>query len=143
MKKALSTILALTVLLSSMCFFAFAEEEKNYYYIDSIDGDDANSGLTEAEAVKTIAGLKDLYIGPGTHFLFRSGGEYECEVTLTCSGTKDNPIVISSYGEGEKPVLYTNNSTEVFRLFDCSYMTLSDLHIKAPNGGGIWIDTYN
>ena len=29
-----------------------AEDEKNYYYIDSIDGNDANSGLTEAEAVK-------------------------------------------------------------------------------------------
>lgn len=143
MKKTLSIILALTILMSSLCIFAFAEDDKIYYYIDSIDGDDANSGLTEAEAVKSIAGLKDLVIGPGTHFLFRCGGEYECEVTLTCSGTKDNPVVISSYGEGEKPLLYTNNKTEVFRFFDCSYLTLSNVHIKAPNGGGIWIDTYN
>lgn len=141
--KLTSLIMSIVILMSSLCIFAFAEDEKNYYYIDSIDGNDADSGLTEAEAVKTIAGLKDLYIGPGTHFLFRKGGEYECEVTLTCDGTKDNPIVISSYGEGEKPILYTNKNTEVFRLFDCSYLTLSDLHIKAPNGGGIWIDTYN
>lgn len=146
MKKSIkftSLIMAVVILMSSLCIFAFAEDDKNYYYIDSIDGDDANSGLTEAEAVKSIAGLKDLSIGPGTHFLFRRGGEYECEVTLTASGTKDNPIVISSYGEGEKPILYTNNKTEAFKLFDCSYLTLSDLHIKAPNGGGIWIDTYN
>ncbi len=141
--KITSLIMAVVILMSSLGIFAFAEDEKNYYYIDSIDGDDANSGLTEAEAVKTIAGLKDLYIGPGTHFLFRSGGEYECAVTLTSNGTKENPIVISSYGEGEKPLLYTNEKTEVFRLFDCSYLTLSNLHIKAPNGGGIWIDTYN
>ena len=117
MKKTLSIILALTILMSSLCIFAFAEDDKIYYYIDSIDGDDASSGLTEAEAVKSIAGLKDLVIGPGTHFLFRCGGEYECEVTLTCSGTKDNPVVISSYGEGEKPLLYTNKKTEVFQIF--------------------------
>ena len=146
MKKSIkitSLIMALVILMSSLCVYAFAEEDKNYYYIDSIDGDDANSGLTEAEAVRSIAGLKDLYIGPGTHFLFRKGGEYECAVTLSSNGTKENPIVISSYGEGEKPLLYTNEKTDVFRLFDCSYLTLSDLHIKAPNGGGIWIDTYN
>ncbi|MBQ3499014.1 MAG: hypothetical protein IJA87_07805 [Clostridia bacterium] len=146
MKKSIkltSLIMAVVILMSSLCIFAFAEEDKNYYYIDSIDGNDVNNGLTESEAVKSIAGLKDLYIGPGTHFLFRSGGEYECTVTLTASGTKENPIVISSYGEGEKPLLYTNENTDVFRLFDCSYITLSNLHIKAPNGGGIWIDTYN
>lgn len=136
-------ILSLVVLLSSLCVFAFAEDDKNYYYIDSISGNDANSGTDIDHPVKTIGGLKDLRIGPGTHFLFRCGGEYECAVTLTCSGTKENPVVISSYGEGEKPLLYTNNKTEVFRFFDCSYLTLSNVHIKAPNGGGIWIDTYN
>ena len=141
--KITSLIMAIVIMMSSLCIFAFAQDDKIYYYIDSIDGNDANSGLTEAEAVKSIAGLKDLVIGPGTHFLFRRGGEYECEVTLTCNGTKENPVVISAYGEGEKPLLYTNNKTEAFRLFDCSYLTLSDLHIKAPNGGGIWIDTYN
>lgn len=135
-------ILSLVVLLSSLCVFAFAEDDRNYYYIDSISGNDANSGTDIDHPVKTIGGLKDLRIGPGTHFLFRCGGEYECAVTLTCSGTKENPVVISSYGEGEKPLLYTNENTEVFRFFDCSYLTLSDVHIKAPNGGGIWIDTY-
>ncbi len=141
--KFTALILTLAIMLTSLCVFAFAQDSKNYYYIDSVSGDDANSGLTESEAVKTIAGLKDLHIGPGTHFLFRSGGEYDCAVTLTCSGTKDNPVVISSYGEGEKPLLYTNDNTEVFRFFDCSYLTLSNVHIKAPNGGGVWIDTYN
>lgn len=141
--KFTALLLSAVILLTSLCIFVFAQDETNYYYIDSISGDDANSGTDIDQAVKTIAGLKDLVIGPGTHFLFRSGGQYECAVTLSSSGSKDNPIVISSYGEGEKPLLYTNERAEVFRLFDCSYITLSNLHIKAPNGGGIWIDTYN
>ncbi len=142
-KRILCFLIVFSLVFASVGFFAYAEEgEKNYYYLDSVGGDDANSGTDINSPVKTIAGLKNLDIKAGTHFLFKNGGEYECAVTLTCNGTKDNPIVISSYGEGDKALLWTNERTDVFRLFDCSYITVSDVHIKAPNGGGIWIDTY-
>lgn len=142
-KRILCFLIVFSLVFASVGFFACAEEgEKNYYYLDSVGGDDANSGTDINSPVKTIAGLKNLDIKAGTHFLFKNGGEYECAVTLTCNGTKDNPIVISSYGEGDKALLWTNERTDVFRLFDCSYITVSDVHIKAPNGGGIWIDTY-
>lgn len=140
-KRFFSFALVLVMLLSSVSLLAFAQEAESYY-IDAIDGDDENSGTEIDSPVKTIGGLKELNIGPGTKFLFKRGGEYECAATLTCSGTKENPVVISSYGEGEDAVLYTNEKIDVLRLFDCSYITVSDLHIKAPNGGGIWIDTY-
>ncbi len=136
-------MIAFSVVLGSMGLFAYASEnEKNYYYIDSVNGDDSNSGTDINSPVKTIAGLKNLDVKAGTHFLFKNGGQYECTATLTCSGTKENPVVVSSYGDGEKAVLYTNEKKEVLCLFDCSYVTVSNLHIKAPNGGGIWIDTY-
>lgn len=147
MKKSnriLSFLLALSVIIGSMAFFAYAAEaDKNYYYLDSVNGDDSNSGTDIDSPVKTLNGLKNLDVKPGTHFLFKNGGEYECAATLTCNGTKDNPVVISSYGEGKTAILYTNEKTEVLRLFDCSYVTVSNLHIKAPNGGGIWIDTHS
>ncbi len=147
MKKSnriLSFLLALSVIIGSMAFFAYAAEaDKNYYYLDSVNGDDSNSGTDIDSPVKTLSGLKNLDVKPGTHFLFKNGGEYECAATLTCNGTKDNPVVVSSYGEGKTAILYTNEKTEVLRLFDCSYVTVSNLHIKAPNGGGIWIDTHS
>ncbi|MBQ2694158.1 MAG: hypothetical protein IJF57_01275 [Clostridia bacterium] len=147
MKKSnriLSFLLALSVIIGSMAFFAYAAEaDKNYYYLDSVNGDDSNSGTDISSPVKTLNGLKNLDVKPGTHFLFKNGGEYECAATLTCNGTKDNPVVVSSYGEGKTAILYTNEKTEVLRLFDCSYVTVSNLHIKAPNGGGIWIDTHS
>ena len=139
-KKILSIILAIALFLTSSFIISFADDNTTCYYIDSIDGDDSNSGLSEAEAVKTIAGLKG-ETKPGTHYLFRNGGRYKCAVTFdNLGGTKENPIVISSYGEGEKAVLYTDAATEVFRFFDSSYITVSDIAITAPNGGGIWID---
>lgn len=141
LKRVLAVFLAIAAVIGFSVVSTAAENEKNYYYIDSVDGDDSNSGTDINHPIKTLLGLKNPEFGPGTHFLFKNGGEYECAVTLTCSGTKENPIVISSYGEGEKAVLYTNEKTDVFRFFDCSYVTVSNLHIKAPNGGGIWIDT--
>ncbi|MBO5858156.1 MAG: hypothetical protein J6R20_00045, partial [Clostridia bacterium] len=144
MKKltaVISFFLVFAILFVSNSMLCYASGLGKSYYIDSIDGNDANSGTSPENAVKSIAGLKDLEIGPGTHFYFRNGGEYECAVTLTCEGTKENPIVITSYGDGETALLYTNENTEVFKLIDCSYVTVSDLHIKAVNGGGIWVDT--
>lgn len=80
--KILSFLIALSLILGTVCFFAYAaESEKNYYYIDSVNGDDANSGTEIDSPVKSIAGLKNLVIKPGTHFLFKRGGEYECAVT--------------------------------------------------------------
>lgn len=141
--RILSFLVAVAVIIGTTGTLAFAQNTKTYYYLDSVNGDDSNSGTDINSPVKTISGLKISEITAGTHFLFKNGGEYDCAVTLTCSGTKENPVVISSYGEGEKAILKTDEHTDVFRLFDCSYVTISDIHIKAPNGGGIWIDTLN
>ncbi len=141
-KKLLSVLIAVVVLLTSFSVVGFAANVGESYYIDAINGNDENTGLSEADAVKTISGLKLGNITAGTKFLFRNGGRYECTATLgNVSGTKDNPIVISSYGEGERAVLYTDAATEVLTFIDCSYVTVCDVDITAPNGGGIWINT--
>ncbi len=141
-KKVLSVLIACIVLLMSFSVVGFAANVGEVYYIDAINGDDGNSGLSEADAVKTLDGLKISNVTAGTKFLFKNGGRYECTATLgEVSGTKDNPIVISSYGEGERATLYTNEATEVLKLIDCSYVKVCDLDITAPNGGGIWINT--
>ena len=114
------------------------------YYIDSIDGsDETGDGLSPQTAWKSVP-VTACTLNAGDSVLFRRGGEYECTLTLTGSrGTASAPIRISAYGEGEKPLLTTGARTEVLRLFDCSFVTVSDLEITAPDGGGIWIDTLN
>lgn len=142
-KKILSVLCAVSILFCCMWMLSFAESS-TIYYIDAINGDDANSGLSENDAVKTISGLKINDYSAGTQFLFKNGGRYEAGFILTeWCGTKENPIIISSYGEGEQAILYVDGKTEVMKLVDCSYITISDLSVTAPNGGGIWIDTVN
>ena len=114
------------------------------YYIDSIDGsDETGDGLSPQTAWKSVP-VTEWTLNAGDSILFRRCGEYECTLTLNGSrGTESAPIRITAYGDGEKPLLTTNARTEVLRLFDCSYVTVSDLEITAPQGGGIWIDTLN
>ncbi|MBR3819105.1 MAG: hypothetical protein IKJ41_08155 [Clostridia bacterium] len=141
--KVSSIFVAAAILLTSLSFFSFASETGITYYVDSVNGNDANEGTDINNPVKTVNGLVGAIFAHGTKILFKNGGEYECAATLSCSGTKENPVVISSYGEGEKAILKTNERAEILRLLDCSYITVSNLHLVAPNGGGIWIDTYN
>ncbi len=144
MKKVLAIFLCVMVLFSCVAFSVSAEDNAPVYYIDSVGGDDSNTGRSEDQAWKTI-NHGDWVFVPGTKVLFKRGGVYEMEVTLTVSGTKENPIVISSYGDENeaKPILRTSNHNEVFDLIDCDYVTISDLAITAPNGGGIWIRGLN
>lgn len=143
MKKIISLILCIMMLVTVLPLSAVSASG-NTYYIDSIDGDNGNSGRSPQEAWRDLGGFTADTLGAGDTVLFRRGGTYECAVTLQdIQGTKDAPFVISSYGEGERPILRTDLHEEVFTFIDCSYIKVSDISITAPSGGGIWIDTIN
>ena len=142
MKKALSVfIVLLMVFLGAAPVYAVSAAQGTSYYIDSIDGVENGDGLSPETAWKAVP-VTDVALQPGDKVLFRRGGTYECTLTMWySSGTEESPITFSAYGEGKKPLLYTEKNTEVLRFFDCSYVTVSDLEITAHNGGGIWINT--
>ncbi len=141
-KKIFACILC-AVMLSALCFPILpARAAGTAYYIDSVNGsDETGDGLSPETAWRTVPEIEKITLSPGDSILFRCGGEYSCALYFSeCIGTPDRPILISSYGEGKKPLLTTDEAAEVLRLFDCSYVTISDLEITAPNGGGVWID---
>ncbi len=148
MKKTLSLILSLVLVFTAVAFTApdINALTANTYYIDSIDGNNSNTGTSPDSAWENLDGFVNCTepLKGGDTVLFRCGGTYECAVTLEgIKGTKDAPFVISSYGEGERPILTTDAHEEVLTFIDCSYITVSNLQITAPNGGGIWINTIN
>lgn len=79
--------------------------EGKTYYVSSSDGDDSNDGLSSGAAFKTIEKLNTLYFVPGDQILFRKGDTFTGAFKPQGSGCKDKPIIVSSYGDGEKPVL--------------------------------------
>ena len=78
--------------------------EATTFYV-SASGSDANSGTTPAEAFQTIDHLNKIQFVPGDKILFKAGDVFTGTLKPQGSGTAKNPIVISSYGTGAKPVL--------------------------------------
>ncbi len=145
MKKLLCVIFSMIFIFTAVPFVSAESVNNITYYIDSIDGNNSNSGTSESEAWKDLGGFTgEQALTAGVSVLFKCGGTYDFKVELTdIHGTKENPFVISSYGEGERPILTTQEKDEILTLIDCSYISISNLQMVAPNGGGIWIDTLN
>ncbi len=74
------------------------------YYLSNI-GDDNNKGTSPETAWKTIGKLNAVILKPGDKIYLNKGDAFVGELLIKVSGTTKNPIVISSYGIGEKPVL--------------------------------------
>lgn len=102
------------------------------FYVDATAGNDANSGLTPAEAWQTIGKVNGETFLWGDRVLFKRGETWvggAVELRLTWSGAADYPITFAAYGTGALPVLWM-----VFSPSAQSYIALQDLDCNV-NGG--------
>lgn len=67
-------------------------------------GDDSNDG-TEASPWKTLNKINATSLLPGDKVLFNKGDTFKGRFVVNGSGSENNPILISSYGTGEKPII--------------------------------------
>lgn len=76
------------------------------FYI-SMNGNDANSGMSVSSAWRTIARVQQAAASfvPGDRILFERGGVYDGQLSLIRSGTQAAPIEIADYGSGSIPVI--------------------------------------
>jgi hypothetical protein len=101
-------------------------EATNYYI--SPTGDDNATGLTPAQAWKTLAKLTTVQyaLAPGDSVLFERGATYYGTLNIGSSGIAEAPVYIGSYGTGDKPVI---SGSEVLsgwtsagnNVWECSY----------------------
>ena len=75
------------------------------FYV-STEGDDTNDGLSEETPFQTLKKINSLILRPGDRVLFKKGDTFKGTLRPQGSGHEDAPIVIASYGDGnKKPVL--------------------------------------
>lgn len=81
-------------------------ESQTTYYISSSEGSDENDGMTPTTPWKSFSKVKDLELLEGVSVLLKAGDTWNEQLILNqVSGTPENPVRISSYGDGTKPVL--------------------------------------
>jgi len=77
------------------------------FYMDSAAGRDTADGLSPQTAWRSLERVNKARAGeiqPGDRVLFKRGGLWR-GMLLPASGTKGNPVVYATYGEGPKPIL--------------------------------------
>jgi hypothetical protein len=75
------------------------------YYVDADNGNDSNTGLTPSLAWKTIAKVNASAFLPGERILFKRGCEWREKLTIPSSGSAQLPLIFSSYGTGNNPLI--------------------------------------
>ncbi|MCD6288501.1 MAG: hypothetical protein J7M12_05245 [Candidatus Hydrogenedentes bacterium] len=108
------------------------------YYVDSIDGDDANSGLAESSAWKSLEKVNGWTFNPGDRILFRAGASWTGQLWPKGSGTESSPIIVDRYGADAFPHIDgAGKVSEVVYLYNQSFWEINNLEITndAPEPG--------
>lgn len=68
-------------------------------------GNDGNSGTSPAQPWRTLSRASQQVYQPGDSLLLQAGGVYRGTLHFRGSGNSAQPVVISSYGAGNKPLI--------------------------------------
>ena len=141
MKKVITIILCI-VMLVSVCPTAFAAGDGTTYYVDSINGDDMNSGKSVSSAWKTLEKASSEVYSEGDKILLKAGSIFDGTFTAQGSGSVENPITFGAYGDTEalgKPVVRSNEDVRLVDIHNVSGWLVENIEFTAPNGKGIYI----
>lgn len=108
------------------------------YYLDSVDGDDANDGLSPQNAWKSLAMVDQKVFQPGDRILFRAGSQFYGRFHPLGSGTEQDPVTVDVYDgdkvgseAGARAAIHGEGKyTHVIFLENMEYWNISNLEIS-------------
>jgi hypothetical protein len=153
MKRLLATFFVLFMLVSPVW-------GAGPYYIRD-DGNDGNTGLSHAQAWKTLAKATSLAAGSDVYLMVEDTWTSE-RINVNWTGSSGDRVIIGAYDNdgdlnddivGNRPVIegvkcdggtpYPSNSWNALLHVDgdgYDYITFQDIEMKNSNGGGVFVD---
>jgi hypothetical protein len=111
------------------------------YYIDIQSGDDSNPGSLK-RPFKTIEKINSLKLQAGNSVFFAGGQIFSGTIKLAgLAGTKENPIVIGSFGTGR--AILNGGTVNAIQADDCSWLQVKNMivngngRLKGNTGSGV------
>ncbi|PKO12107.1 MAG: hypothetical protein CVU39_25880 [Chloroflexi bacterium HGW-Chloroflexi-10] len=94
------TLLFLLIFLGFLPGTLTVQGAGNIYYVSYDTGNDANTGLSSQQPLKTVTKVNGLYLQPGDSVLFHCGETWRADpLTIRNSGTSAAPITFGVYPE--------------------------------------------
>ncbi len=104
------------VLLIGLLLISCDSGSTTNYYVNSISGNDALNGKSEANAWKSISKVNSKTFSPGDTIFFKRGCTWRETLAVPTSGNVSKNLVFSNYGKGPKPRII--GSTQVISWKD-------------------------
>lgn len=102
------------------------------YFVDSVNGSDANCGKSRQSAFKTVEKINGILLHGGDKVLFKAGQEYPgCLIPKRADD--DGLVIFDRYGVGAKPVIVGDGEAAV-DICDINRVELHNIAITNHNG---------
>ncbi len=75
------------------------------YYVDCVAGNDGASGTSSSNAWKSLDPVNSATLSAGDQLLLKRGCSWDGPLKASWHGTSANPIMISAYGSGDRPMI--------------------------------------
>lgn len=115
------------------------------FYV-SPSGADTNSGLTEAQAWKTLSKVNGYTFQAGDVIRFQRGGTWSGGLIIKNSGQSGKPIVVTSYGSGSLPVISNpggaGNYTSAIKVVG-QWVVVDGLKVYDAQDAGVYVQASN
>lgn len=95
------------------CIDADRNSKTERYYINSQTGNDTNKGTSVNSPWKSLEKLEEMNFQRGDRILFAKNSVFQGGMLFQSSGSTENPIVISNYGEGSLPTFSNPDQNEM------------------------------
>jgi parallel beta-helix repeat protein len=104
----------ITLFIFSINFFAYSQT--NYYL--SASGNDSNNGKSIATPWKTLTNLNAATLVAGDVVYFEKGSVFNGFLNVKNNGVSGNPILFTTYGTGNKPIIRSSTSVNSWTLYN-------------------------
>ncbi|MGE4490081.1 MAG: right-handed parallel beta-helix repeat-containing protein [Kiritimatiellales bacterium] len=108
------------------------------YYVNSLTGDDANNGLSQEQAWKTLQKAGEVKYTTGDRLFLAKGSVFEDHLRLRAVGTEAYPVIVDAYDAGNGsdalPVIDSRGYEAGIHVSDCKYVEISNLEIMSDGG---------
>ena len=132
--------LLLSLLLIAMLAFSLNTSAK-VYYVDSMQGNDAETGTVMKNAWKSLINVNSHNFKPGDTICFHRGGVWVGGLIINSSGNNHFPIVYSAYGEGPNPVIKNPGSDKAVAInINAKWIVVENFLVREAHAAGIDIN---
>ncbi len=100
------------------------------FYIDSAGGADSAGGRSAETAWRSLGRVNANVFTPGDRIRFKAGSRFSGQLHPQGSGSEKAPIIVDSYGEGEKPLIEAEGQfREALLLENQDYWEINNLQL--------------